>query len=354
MSFKKLNSPKTKMFNFFTSSLENSKQLEHLNNLPKDKNFRVLIARPNHRLGNQLLLTPLLKEVKKEFPNCKIHLLVNGNLSLILFSKLRYVEKIINFPKKPFSNIFRYLGNVIRLITNRYDVAIAACHHSNSSKIFVKLSRAKYKIYNAGVSANNMPKHIAKAPVFALKKVLYPFKDLNNYKYSKLAIKLTDEEVAKGHGIVKNSCRNKNKTICIFTFATGKKCHSKEWWLAFYEQLKIEFPDFNILEILPIENVSQIDFESEHFYSNDLREIASVIENSAIFIGADSGMMHLSACTKTTTLGLFNNVKNIDVYKPYGGKNDAVDTTTIQISNLIEKIKYILTPNEYNLGYLSN
>ena len=37
---------------------------------------RVLICRPNHRLGNLLLITPLLQEVIANFPDCKIDLLV--------------------------------------------------------------------------------------------------------------------------------------------------------------------------------------------------------------------------------------------------------------------------------------
>lgn len=132
------------------------------------------------------------------------------------------------------------------------------------------------------------------------------------------------------------------KTICIFTFATGGKCHSKEWWSVFYEKLKRECTEFNILEMLPIENVSQIDFKSTHFYSKDLREIASVIANSTIFIGADSGMMHLSVCTNTTTLGLFN-ITNPNIYRPYGGKNQSIDTNTMQVNDIVEKINSVIT-----------
>ena len=37
--------------------------------LDKDKVKRVLICRPNHRLGNMLLITPLVQEVERTFPN---------------------------------------------------------------------------------------------------------------------------------------------------------------------------------------------------------------------------------------------------------------------------------------------
>jgi heptosyltransferase-3 len=32
---------------------------------------RILVIRPNHRLGNQLLLTPLLQEIEKLYPAAK-------------------------------------------------------------------------------------------------------------------------------------------------------------------------------------------------------------------------------------------------------------------------------------------
>jgi heptosyltransferase-3 len=57
-----------------------------------------------------------------------------------------------------------------------------------------------------------------------------------------------------------------------------------------------------------------------------------------VFIGADSGMMHLSASTNTTTIGLFN-VTNPKVYSPYGNKNQSIETNSVQISEIIEIVK---------------
>lgn len=338
MALLKLNRLKTKAIRFFTRSYVNSKKPLQTKDLARNKNIRVLISRPNHRLGNQLLITPLIQEVKKEFPASKIDLVVNGNLSSVLFSEDSHIGKIFNLPKKPFNNIFKYLAKSISLIFTNYDIAIAACDHSNSSKIFVKLSRAKLKIYNSASEALQKPEHIAKRPVFNFKKFLNSSEDLSGYEYSKLSIKLTNEEIEKGKLLIKKLFNNNKKTLCIFTFATGAKCHSEAWWAQFYNALKDEFSDVNILEILPIENVSQINFQSTHFYSKDLREIASLIEGSDVFIGADSGMMHLAASTNTRTIGLFNTT-NPKVYTPYGNTNESVDTNVVGVDEIIGIIK---------------
>lgn len=222
MSIKKLNPIKTRVFNFLTGSLENSKKIEQLKKVPKDSEIRVLISRPNHRLGNQLLISPLIQEVKNEFPNCKIDLVVNGNLSSILFSQFTYIQTIFNLPKKPFKNIFKYASKVISLMSKKYDIAISACDDSNSSKIFVKLSRAKFKIYNSGLNTNAKPTHISKIPIFNFKTVLYPSQDLTSYNYPKLSIGLTNEEIEKGRSIIENLFDNE-KDHLYFYFCYRRK-----------------------------------------------------------------------------------------------------------------------------------
>lgn len=337
MKIAQLNSVKTSIFRFFTGSFRNTCNPAGLD---CESAVRILITRPNHRLGNQLLLSPLIQELEQKFPNARIDLVVNGNLSLVLFSEFASVRNIFNLPKKPFKNLFKYVGLAIRMMINRYDLAIAANERSNSSKIFVRLSRSRNKIYNSGENISGKPRHFGKIPVYDLLKFLEPSADLTNYEYPALSVKLTPEEIGKGHEKLCGLFPNSNPTLCLYTYATGRKCHSREWWSAFYSSLKVECCNYNLLEILPLENLSQIDFESVHIYSTDLREIASIIENCSIFIGADSGMMHLSAATGTTTLGLFN-VTDPEVYTPYGNQNGWINTTNTGIEKIISRIKVL-------------
>lgn len=116
---------------------------------------------------------------------------------------------------------------------------------------------------------------------------------------------------------------------------------SKTWWKSFYNLLVINFPQYNILEILPVENKSQIDFVGHSIYSSDIRELASVIANSSIFIGADSGIMHLAVSSRAHTIGLFSG-DFIKKYKPYGSKNIGLNYLESSQNEIITKIKDIL------------
>ena len=158
----------------------------------------------------------------------------------------------------------------------------------------------------------------------------------------KFDTELNATEIEEGNIILNNLVKNNAKTICIYTFATGTKCHSKQWWTEFYKELKSTFKAYNIIEVLPIENVSQIDFKATTYYSKDLREMAAVIENTSLFIGADCGVMHLAAATKTPVIGLFSQGK-IEKYKPYGNNNIAIDTSKRSIEDCIKETEAILS-----------
>ena len=45
--------------------------------------------------------------------------------------------------------------------------------------------------------------------------------------------------------------------------------------MAFYTRLQSAYPDYNIIEMLPIENISKINFKAPHFYSQDIRDMAA-------------------------------------------------------------------------------
>jgi len=82
---------------------------EHIDLASRDEIRKVLICRPNHRLGNLLLITPLLQEVTETFPQVKIDLFVKGSIAPILFENYDNINRIIELPKKPQKGFLKYL-----------------------------------------------------------------------------------------------------------------------------------------------------------------------------------------------------------------------------------------------------
>lgn len=305
---------------------------------------RILVSRPNSRLGNQLLTTPVVQELSVMFPNAKIDLFVRGPLSFILFENYDRVDRIIDLPKKPFKNLIKYFKVWISLRKHPYDLVVNVAESSSSGRLSTRFARARVKFINQDNEELHrlLPDymHTAKNLVYNLRNCFD--KDQLRNTVAPLDLKLSNKEKDQGKQLLFELTGNHKPTIGIYTFATGGKCYSKEWWSATYERLKEEYAqNYNILEILPIENVSQIDFKALNFYSKDIREIASLIAGSAIFVGADSGMMHLASASGAPTLGLFS-VTKADNYQPYGKSNCAVDTSQADLDTLIRTIDGML------------
>lgn len=349
---KKINVFRRSLMRNLTKNIGKSSSQEDIILVDKNDIKRILICRPNGRLGNLLLITPLVQEVTEIFPNCKVDLFVKGTLAPIIFENYDNIDKIIDLPKKPFKSLLKYLNVWISIKRQKYDVAINVDQNSSSGRLAVQFSNAKYKFFGDSNEESQQVKndydHIAKYPVYNfryyLTKLRFP---KSNKIIAPLNLKLSSSEIAGGKKILNDLIHNDKRTICIFTYATGEKCLSEDWWESFYTQLKREYSNYNIIEILPVENVSQIAFKAPTFYSKDIREIGAVIANTDLFIGADSGIMHLASAVQTPTIGLFS-VSNIKKYEPYDNCSIGVDV------NLYTRKDYLKTINSIlNNGKLS-
>ena len=329
----------------FLSSLFVTNEVEYTEDFVKNINIkRIMIIRPNHRLGNQLLLTPLVEEVSLIFPNCEIDLFLKGTLGNEIFSNFDNVINIIELPKKHFKYPFKYISSWLKLKRKKYDLVINAIGNSSSGKLATKISNSKLKFY--GVKSlspkSSGYKHIAKLPIYNLRAFLLNIGfNVAKTKVPPLNIKLSDTEIIEGNKIILKIVKNNRQTISLFTYATNDKCYSKEWWDEFYQMLLIKFPNYNIIEILPIENISNLSIDIPKFYSKNIREIASVIANTTFFIGADSGMMHLASSSQATTIGLFS-VTELNTYTPYDNYSIAVNTNIINKKGIIRLIDNII------------
>ena len=336
-----INNLRRKLTRFFSRLFISNKVLDDVFNENVTQVKKILICRPNHRLGNNLLLTPLVNELTKIFPNSEIHLFTKGDISEIVFENYKDVVRLIKLPRKPFKNLIEYFTCWFAILDDNYDIVINSNEQSSSGFLATKLSKSKYKFYNIlndKLTHFKDYKHHAKNPIYNIRYQVKNQLDRVNKKIPKLDVKLRNYEIQNGEKLLKSIFHNQKPIISIFTYATGDKCLSKHWWSELYSKIKNFEDNYNILEILPAENISQIDFASKTYYSRDVREIASVMSNVKIFIGADSGIMHLAHSSKTKTIGLFNITKP-EFYGVYGNGNMSVDTEITSINKLVNLIE---------------
>lgn len=341
----KINNVRRKLMRGLTKNIGNS-HFDKTANITKVDVKRVLICRPNPRLGNQLLITPLLQEIIATYPDCKIDLFVNGNAAPSIFKNYKNVNQIIRLPRKPFKELYKYMKGWMAIKKYKYDIVINVIKNSSSGRLSAQFANGKFKFFGDVIDDLNSKftdyDHIAKGPVYNFRHYLSLLGiPENNNTVPLLNLKLTCSEITEANKLVQDIVKNNKKNICIFTYATKAKCYNTSWWEIFYKSLLDAFPEYNIIEVLPVENVSQIGFKAPTFYSKDIREIAAFIANTKVFIGADSGMMHLASASLTPTVGLFC-VTDEKMYAPYGNNSLAINTTNTNTAQSIEIIAALL------------
>lgn len=288
---------------------------------------RVLISRPNGRLGNMLLTTPLVQEIQQHFPDCTIDFFVKGGLAPIVYRNYPHIGRVLVLPGKPFKELGAYFKIWFKLRQVSYDLVINVAPESSSGRLSTQFAKTQYRLFGQEQAPESWGAdglHMAKKPVYGLREFLQVFGITPTQEVAPIDLKLSDAELAHGREKLRELVGQDGPVICLFTFATGNKMLPESWWLPFYEGLRAQYPNHNILEILPKENISQIRFRAPHFLGGDVREMAAIIKACEVFIGADSGIMHLASAARAKTVGLFHVTSPVK-YAPYGNGSAYLD-----------------------------
>jgi ADP-heptose:LPS heptosyltransferase len=285
----------------------------------------------------------LIQELSDTFPNATIDLFIRGNLASILFERYDSVSCIIKLPPKPFKELGKYIGVWLSLRKEKYDITFNVASASSSGRLSACFARARFKFPGdpKDVPVNAEQEHVAKFPVYTLRKALIPLGIPDEGKpVPEMDIKLSLPELSNGKKVLDSIVPHPEKeTICIYTYATGGKCYSKAWWKEIYDRLTANYGStYNIIEVLPKENVSQIDFRAPAWHSLDIREMTAVIANAKAFISADCGVMHLASAAHTPAAGLFSHT-SLNGYRPYNAGSIAIDTNSAGFDEIMNMLK---------------
>lgn len=311
---------------------------------PKNKEvYRILIVRPNSRLGNQLMLSPLIEELVRLFPKTTIDLFVRGGIAHVLYGHHPNIDGIFKLPGKPFKELGNYFMVWRKIRSKKYDWVINVDYDSSSGRIATLIARSDYRLLGepSAPLKNRFEDyvHMAKQPVYNIWQSLgFSEEDMVKREIPHFNIRLSAEEMEQGQKNLMALSQNNTKVIGVFTYATGSKIINKKWWKECLSLLNTHFPNHSIIEFLPKENVSQLDFAVPNFNSNDLRGITSMMRHCDFIIAADSGMMHLASASGQPTVGLFS-VTLASKYGPYNEKSFVFNPDKEPIAHLFEKIK---------------
>lgn len=300
---------------------------------------RIVVCRPNHRLGNALLLTPLIQELERSFPEAKIDLVLGGDAGPEVFGTFGNIGRIFSLPRHMAKHPIRVAGLALKLRRARYDLAIDPCDGSQSGRLLLVIAMARHAIGIRSFDSNRDPKsqetpsapaHMAKLPVFLLRNAL-SMRGLDAVgDYPPMTINLATTERQTAQATLQALTRNQSHgcpraTVGIFAGATGGKRYAADWWLAFVTDLRAQHADYAMVELGSENGQTQLPAVLPSYFSRNIREVAAFISNMTCFVSADCGVMHLASASGAATLGLFS-LTDQAKYAPYGHGSHAINT----------------------------
>jgi ADP-heptose:LPS heptosyltransferase len=314
----------------------------------------ILICRPNTRLGNTLLMTPLLEEIETTLPNARVDVLSGCPAAHEVFQAFPGVKRVHQLPLRGVRHPLRYLLTLLRVRRTRYDVILDPSPNSWTSRFLTRWLAGRLKVgfisprkrrgVDVGIPFNAAPRHMGAYPVYLLRRALLDFDvDAARADDARLSIRLTDAErtfgkeqlarlIAPGHS---------GAVVAVATHATGAKRFAPEWWRRMIQGLERRLPGARVIEIRPPGGAASL-AELPGYASRRVRQVAAVIEAARCFVCADSGLMHLGAATDTVTVGLFK-VTLPALYAPRRGKSCAMTARDDNPDAVAERIAQLLS-----------
>lgn len=316
---------------------------------------RILVCRPNHRLGNLLLLTPLLAEIQWLFPDAEVDIVLAGEHVAELFRSFPNVKHVYVLSRRMARHPLAVMRTALEIRRARYDLAIDPCEASQSARLLVIVAGAKHVLgtprggagMTASASMANAPAHMAQWPVHLLRRASGSQSPEHGEGFPVLDIRLSDDERQRARATLERVAGRQGPgfVIGVFAEATGAKGYGPELWRQFICIVRTQHPDAAIVEIAPADGRPRLADEIPSFASPSPREVAAVIANMTCFVSADCGIMHLASASGTPTIGLFS-VTDASRYAPYGHGSGALDTNekspeavAREASMLIRKIR---------------
>ena len=291
-------------------------------------------------IGDVMFTTPLIRTLRKNFPQAEICYLV-GKWTKDVLEKNPNINRVIIFDvpfeeKSRLSKLKHLLKFIKRLRKEKFDLAIN-CHRSLASNIFLFLSGVKYRVgfnwHHKGFALNkkinfDYKKHEVERYLDITREIGLNPED--NY----LEIGLSEEDRKFTEEIFTKFNPRRKKSVSVFpgggvnpkTIMLSKRWPAEnyaelcDWIIEKYGAVVFFLggkDDVGVVEkIISLMKNKAINFAGK----TSFRQSAGIIKNSFLFIGGDSGLLYIAAAVGTPTIALFG-PSNPNLVSPLGEKH---------------------------------
>lgn len=283
---------------------------------------KILIIRPNFRLGNALISTPVIDAFRDRFPSARIDYLATDKTWPLL--QQRPVDHFHLLSRAAILRPWQCVALLRRLRAQRYDLAVQVSGGSTSGFIVTRLIGARYTMgsgkghqrwYN--IEAEGKSSHAYDAIVNLTRPLGV---DCRNRPLLQLTEQERYQAMTKIRQLFSLHGAHPADTDFIAIFVGGHQ--NKRWPLAFWlmlinamEARKIRYviflgpEEFRLLA--PIEQRLMSSLYGSLCPPLPIRHFAAVLERARLLVTPDSGPMHLAAALDVATISLVRQKKSL-------------------------------------------
>ncbi|WP_457747924.1 glycosyltransferase family 9 protein [Sulfurimonas sp.] len=319
----------------------------HLN---PDDIKKIVLIRPNYRIGNILFLTPLINELNRHLPNAKIDVIVGMKLAGKILEPMPNVDKIIDIPRELLLHPLELFHYIKESREKDYDLAINISGGSTSAQIVMALIKAKYK---ASFADKKLWTHFTHIQDRGRKKFTHMgLESLEFLRFFNIAlpekapsldIKLTQQEIENAKKelsllLSKSNIKRENaKVVALFRNARFDKKIEDSWWSELIIELQKIDANFVFVDILSPDIPNKLNDNVLEYANKDLRKLGAFFTVCDLFVSADTGPLHLAVASGAKIAALFTKTE-VHVYGALGEKNKNIDINNLNAKDVAKLI----------------
>lgn len=325
---------------------------------------RFLIVRQHNQLGDLLSGVSMFRAIKETYPESHITLIVSP-FNYPGLVKNKFVDRLFVFNKKKIFNPI-YLSKFIKLLREQYDVVIVPVLVSISftSNLIARLSKSRVRIgaaYLNGLKNESVfffdrrinldwRQHPDSNVSERSLDIVRPFGiNTTNYRseisFDENDLKVVDKFLGKLDlkeddyliGLHVGAGKIPNRWSAL-KYATLIKKLNENYSCKFY--LTGSSADKELIRFVEV----NVPFNISFFMNRKIPEVAALISRSDLFIGNDTGIMHVAGTTSTPQISIFGptnpfNWAPIGVNKYFIRKSELVDDVSVdEVLNLCKTV----------------
>ena len=305
-----------------------------------DQYNKILVINLMH-IGDLLLVTPVLKTLRTNYPKAHIALLADAKLRDLVKDN-KHIDELIEIDKKGYhNNLLNYFKFIGAIRKKKFDIAINL--HANERASFIAaLSGAKkvvgYTTVGAGLFFDKVMKNTKaiKHQIHSHFDVLKEAVGVSEIDDGGLEMWLTKDAIASANKLWQ---ANYDKDTFVVGFNIGASWETKRWCDEYYaivadklldQGYGVAFFGGSMDEALVEKTINQMKHKSHDklkiFTGKlSLQELGAMIKRCSVFLTNDSGPMHIAVALDVPVVTMFG-ASPVPGFYPYNDKSVLIKT----------------------------